>query len=253
MESAPATCLSEPSGLVPIGSSSVFLAAWLELMAVRVCPPCRDPDRTRLAVPFRAANKPSDRSQFAQAETNLLRTTISYYYDGLSETDMLAALRVLLGLGKSAQHSEYDEWLALAGDAVPAALNSPSKIDTSNAVQMRQMHALFSHNMAAVNFWLNSCVFPSEMQQFPKRLLSSSWHLVDNPSGRVVGFSGTNDNHRLLPLQVHQHQEQDPTNGKMLDVILQNPEYITLQAQVSSAGGVAAEASLDGARLHVCM
>ena len=89
---------------------------------------------------------------------------------------------------------------------MPATLNSVTKIDTSNAQQMQEAHALFSHNMGAIDFWLRYCVFPLEMQQFPKRLLSSAWHLADNDSkpGGVVGFSGTNDNHRLLPLQARQ-------------------------------------------------
>ena len=80
--------------------------------------------------------------------------------------------------------------------------------------------------MAVVDFWLNHCVFPSETRQFPQRLAASSWDLADNGRKEVVGFSGTNDNHRLLPLQVRQAQLQDhslsATNGKMLAVILDN-------------------------------
>jgi hypothetical protein len=40
--------------------------------------------------------------------------------------------------------------------------------------------------------------------QYPERMQCSAWHLADNPRGRVAGFSGTRDNHRLLPLQVAQ-------------------------------------------------
>lgn len=64
------------------------------------------------------------------------------------------------------------------------------------------MHSYFSHNMAVVNFWLYYCVLSKETGQYPKRLVATSWNLADNVDGRVVGFSGTNDNHRLLPLQV---------------------------------------------------
>jgi hypothetical protein len=110
------------------------------------------------------------------------------------------------------------------------------KLDTSNRQQMELMHRHFSHNMAAVDFWLNSRVLPQETQQYPQRLVASAWHLADNPSGCVVGFSGTNDNHRLLPLQVKQHLEVETTlratNGKMLAVMLANREYGTLAPQV---------------------
>ena len=102
--------------------------------------------------------------------------------------------------------------------------------------QMDQLHTHFSHNMAAVDFWLNSCVLPKETQQYPQRLVANAWHLADSPSGCVVGFSGTNDNHRLLPLQVKQHlaveETLQATNGKMLAVMLDNRQYDTLAPQV---------------------
>lgn len=49
-----------------------------------------------------------------------------------------------------------------------------------------------------------------------------------------VGFSGTNDNHRLLPLQVQQADmtckpHLAATNGKMLHVLLDLARYSTLE------------------------
>jgi hypothetical protein len=196
-----------------------------------------------LAVPFRAADTPSERSEYAQPDSALVLTTLAYYADGLSFQELLEALRVLLSLGASAQRSHYDEWLAVAREdpkaaAIPETLNAVSKIDTSNALQMQDMHVYFSHNMCTINFWLNYCVFSKEMQQFPQRLMSSAWHLAENVGGHVVGFSGTNDNHRLLPLQVQLHvleeQSLHATNGKMLDLILrESPQYITLNIEVT--------------------
>lgn len=93
--------------------------------------------------------------------------------------------------------------------------------------------------MHAVDFWLNHCVFPTETKQFPKRLACNAWHLADNAQGKIVGFSGTNDNHRLLPLQVKQHTVDElslkATNGKMLAVILNNQIYSTLAMVRNSA------------------
>ncbi len=44
--------------------------------------------------------------------------------------------------------------------------------------------------------------------------------------------AGTNDNHRLLPLQVRQQLQVEPvlhaTNGRMLAILLDNPQYDTL-------------------------
>ena len=87
-----------------------------------------------------------------------------------------------------------------------AAIDSAAKLDPSNLQQLQLLHRAFSHNLAAVGFWLELCVFPEDTQTFPRQLAASPWHLADNPRGTVAGFSGTNDNHRLLPLQVAQTQ-----------------------------------------------
>ncbi|KXZ49831.1 hypothetical protein GPECTOR_19g282 [Gonium pectorale] len=185
--------------------------------------------RKRLAVPFRAAHTPSERSEFAQPDVAMALTTLSYYHDGLSRDEFLAALEVLLRMGLNAQRDFYNEWLRLSLAGIPAedlpALDCVEKVDTSNGQQMDMLYGYFRHNMATVDFWLNHCVFPAETCQLPQRLAASAWHLADGgANGQVVGFSGTNDNQRLLPLQVHQARLEEPslraTNGKMLHVIL---------------------------------
>ena len=92
--------------------------------------------------------------------------------------------------------------LAAAATGDLAAFDDVAKVDTTNALQLELMHSLLSHNMAAINFWLSYCVLGAETKQYPQRLSASAWHVADNTRGQVVGFSGTNDNHRLLPLQV---------------------------------------------------
>ena len=114
-------------------------------------------------------------------------------------------------------------------------LDDVCKLDPTNAQQLELLHKYFSHNMAAVGFWLSFCVLPLETGQYPQRLACSAWDLADNPNDKVVGFSGTNDNHRLLPLQVHQapveEAELAATNGKMLHMMLQTAKYSTLHVQ----------------------
>jgi hypothetical protein len=75
--------------------------------------------------------------------------------------------------------------------------------------------------MAALSFWLSNCVFLADTTTYPKREIATSWDLAVN---RASGFSGTNDNHRLLPSQVRQHEPAVPelqaTNGEMLGALL---------------------------------
>ena len=103
------------------------------------------------------------------------------------------------------------------------------KLDLSNPQQMALLHRYFSHNMAAIDLWLAFAVLPKETQQFPQRLAASAWHLAP----RGLGFSGTNDNQRLMPLQVHQARLQglpqvSGTNGYMLDMMMRTAGYSTL-------------------------
>jgi hypothetical protein len=72
-----------------------------------------------MAVPYRAAHTPSERSEFAQPDVALLLTNLSYYYDGLSSEEFLAALKTLLGMGLSAQRDYYDGWLRLSRGCIP--------------------------------------------------------------------------------------------------------------------------------------
>jgi len=92
----------------------------------------------------------------------------------------------------------------------------------------------YHRNMLVINFYLNTHIFPVELEQYDKRLTATSWNLAYNPSGNIVGFSGTNDNHRILPLQVSQFfpsntgsadstiEDLFATNGFMLDAIMKN-------------------------------
>ena len=116
--------------------------------------------------------------------------------------------------------------------------------------------------MAMIDFWLNYCVFPRDTKQFPQRMTANSWHVAENPRGgsAVVGFSGTNDNHRLLPLQVRQAELDEPslrgTNGKMLSlVLLHTAGYNALPEPpvVSKPGGMKKYTRVNGARARVCL
>jgi hypothetical protein len=148
---------------------------------------------------------------------------------------------------------------------VLSKVDNVKKLDPSKAALMATLHPAFSHNMEAINFWLRFCVFAGDTQQYPQRLMTTAWHLTVTPgafaaaggaaaggtSGSqteaataaqpaasfVVGFSGTKDNHRLLPATVRQKQLPDPqlagTDGRMLAALLNQAVaagYITLPA-----------------------
>ena len=174
------------------------------------------PGKKRIAVPFRGADTPSLRSEFAQPDCAIMLTCLSYYSDGLDKEQLYQAFGTLLSLGRESRRKHYFAWFELASPRMK--LDFPSeevckfdcieKIDLSNVHQFSSLIRYYCHNMKTINFWLNSCVFPLEMQHYPQRLTGTAWNVAENADGGVIGFSGTNDNHRILPQQVQQYFAQ---------------------------------------------
>ncbi|CAM9434131.1 unnamed protein product, partial [Hapterophycus canaliculatus] len=194
--------------------------------------------KKRLVVPFRASNTPADRSEFKEPTLAIILTVLSYYYDGLSRKELREALATLLAgnMAESAQADYYNSWLAEArppeGDM--AKMDDVHKVDLTNEPQMELLHKYFGRNFEVINFWLNSEVLPNETQLCPRYIGTNSWFIANNPIGAISGFSGTNDNHRLLPLQVRKNVDGtlpslSGTNGRMLDLMLRNKRYVTLE------------------------
>jgi hypothetical protein len=209
------------------------------------------PGKKRLAVPFHAADTTSDRSEFSQPDVALVYTILSYYFEGLSAAQTLEAFDSLLRLGPSAQDKVYSQWLTLSKASMPEAdhrgLNSVLKIDPSNEVQRKRLVHYFRSNMSTINFWLNTVVLPAETLQFSKRLAANCWHLCE---GRPMGFSGTNDNKLLLPLQVKQadprEREIAPTNGKMLALLYREKPPLFCREGKRQGGNLAASPGAGG-------
>ncbi|MCO5562021.1 hypothetical protein L7F22_015647 [Adiantum nelumboides] len=187
-----------------------------------------DPRRhpKRLAVPFRAADVPSTRSEFSHPDVSIILSILAYYYDGLCREQIKEAFSTLMGLGASAQHRHYQLWLNSVKSNLNAeelnTIDDVTKIDMTNAMQFDLLVVKFSRSIELINFWLNTSVFKTDTAQYQQRIAVSSWNLAN--SHHAIGFSGTNDTHHLLPLMVEQREPQDQsllaTNGHMLDCIL---------------------------------
>lgn len=198
----------------------------------------RDTGSKRLAIPFRASNTPADRSEFKEPTIAITLTILSYYYDGLSRSELRQALTTLLD-GQVAESAQVDYFKAWLAEARPPhedliKIDDVHKVDLTNESQADILYQHFGRNFEVVNFWLNFVVFPRETKLCPKYIGTNSWFLVNNSTGAISGFSGTNDNHRLLPLQVHKNRHDSlrslsGTNGKMLEFVIRNQRYITLE------------------------
>ena len=67
----------------------------------------------RTAVPFRASDVPSERSEFSHPDTCLLYTTLAYYFEGLTDAQVKEAIEYMLGLGSVAKNISMTELLVV--------------------------------------------------------------------------------------------------------------------------------------------
>ncbi|KAG1750476.1 uncharacterized protein EDB91DRAFT_1107654 [Suillus paluster] len=184
-----------------------------------------DPQRTMLAVPYRAKDVPSSRAEFGHPDIAIALTCLSYYYEGLTEKQVALCFRQLLKQDNPAL--EYEAWIkGLSLASLPENLRRLSGINMESTEQFTTcLVPLFGRNKAVIDFFLAQIVFPKEAKQFPHKLSCSAWDLAEKKSSGLLttGFSGTNDFRYLLPTTIAQHAlpHQRGTNARVLTHLLQ--------------------------------
>ena len=164
--------------------------------------------RKRIAIPFRAADTPAERSEYAFADSTLTLTALSYALGGLTDEEVLQGFEALEALNPVARAKEYAAWFAASAPGLGAAeaesISEAVKLDLTSVAQKRLLCTTFRRSLGLVLFWLEACVLPMETVQYPSRLKTTAWQLRPADGSACCGFSGTNDAHRLLPLHVAQ-------------------------------------------------
>jgi len=129
-------------------------------------------------------------------------TCLSYYYRGLTKDQVLSCFALLDKLDN--REMEYDHWVELGQD-LPEELRQLNGVNTEDKAQVDGfLVPLFSRNKGVVDFYLSQVVFPRAAREFPSKLPTSAWDLVEDKKNLTTGFSGTNDNHYLLPTSIAQ-------------------------------------------------
>ncbi|EIW76857.1 hypothetical protein CONPUDRAFT_130199 [Coniophora puteana RWD-64-598 SS2] len=180
-----------------------------------------DPQRSMLAVPYRAKDVPSTNAEFGHPDVVVLLTCLSYYFAGLSDPQLDTCVRFLGSLDNP--ESAYEKWTSLVdGSVLPQSLWSFKGLNFESAEQRRVICSIFRYNQATIDFYLRAVVFPQEAKEFESRLACSAWDIVEPKVNITTGFSGTNDFRHLLPTYTIQ---QDPdhqlsTNARVLSYLL---------------------------------
>ena len=196
------------------------------------------PDRDPVAVPFEAKGVPSEQNEWGQPDVSIIFTCLSFYYSGLSRNQLLQGLKHVLGSDDPA--TEYDRWIH-SSSSLPLALRHWNVINLEDDVQISDIHRHLRYNLPVINHFLNKFVFPTYAKQFSVKLQASGWDVplfreidnrksVDDTNKRArnttnltTGFSGTNDNKRMLPLTIKQGDLSglSHTNAEVLTYLLQ--------------------------------
>ncbi|KAJ8128034.1 hypothetical protein O1611_g5602 [Lasiodiplodia mahajangana] len=183
---------------------------------------------TNLALPFRAKDNPTPRSEFSHPEVVIVLTQLSYYYGGLSNGELESALKHLLNSDQP--DVEFQLWVreatSLSGEFKQAS--GINLADRSTCEENIFPHLRFSKG--AIDYFLSNCVFPKEMREFPYKLSASGWDIGKIKTHPTTGFSGTNDSRAVLPLSVEQLDlaEQKHTNALVLEYLLQPENSVAL-------------------------
>jgi hypothetical protein len=176
-----------------------------------------DEKRTLLAVPYRAKDVPSLRSDFSHSDVAICLTCLSYYYRGLTSAQVEICLEFLLKSDNPTM--EYEKWIR----GVPEVPRSVTAINLRDPTQLSQILVPhFSHNRFVINFYMSQIVFPKYAMEFPEKLMSSGWDLTETKQNFVTGFSGTKDSQHLLPITITQRDplNQESTTAQVIEYLL---------------------------------
>ena len=186
-------------------------------------------DRSMLAVPFRAKDQPTPRSEFSHPDLTIILTSLSYYYYGLNDAQLRLTFETLIH-GDDPE-SDYHCWVG----HLPATSPVPRQLVGVNIEDKSQWDTVIFPSLRrlrlVVDFYMFHHVFPQGMREFPYRLSASGWNLAKERPGRpTTGFSGTNDSRFLLPLSIEQNDlpQQKHTNALVLKHLLQTENSVLL-------------------------
>ncbi|KAJ6485692.1 hypothetical protein C8R45DRAFT_997523 [Mycena sanguinolenta] len=180
-----------------------------------------DARRTMLAVPYRAKDSPAPRAEFGHPDMIIVLTCLSYYYGGLTDSQLNTSFKLLLDSDNP--ETQYEFWVKGIQN-LPAALANLRGLNLDNYEQKtRDVFPFLRHNKAVIDFYLSECVFPKEAREFEHKLTTNAWDLGRSRPRLTTGFSGTNDNKYLLPLSIEQcdQESQRHTNAQVLGYVLQ--------------------------------
>ncbi|GAO13103.1 hypothetical protein UVI_02024620 [Ustilaginoidea virens] len=188
-----------------------------------------------IAVPFRAKDAPSLRSEYSYADTVITKTCLSYYYQGLEYEDFFLAL---VELFKSEQSEpEYEAWVR-STEGLHADFRHIQGVNVNDEDQCKTM--LFPHlrySKACIDYFLLRIVFAKQLREYSEKVSASGWDLARPKTFPTTGFSGTHDSRPLLPLHITQRDSdaQHHTDSLVLNQMMSPQNSVILLGEVKGS------------------
>ncbi|KAM0231313.1 hypothetical protein ACHAPO_008699 [Fusarium lateritium] len=182
------------------------------------------PQRAPIAVPFEAKGVPSLTAEYGHPDTALILTCLAFYQSGLTQLQVVQCLDYVIRSDDPTMQYER----LIHGCKLPARLECWNFLTLDDEAQMEDLWRHVRFDIGIVNYFLNNFAFPAHAKQFGVKLQASAWDipLLSNEAGPsrnlTTGFSGTNDNKRLLPQTIKQDDLPSlvQTNAEVLNYLL---------------------------------
>ncbi|KAF2437256.1 hypothetical protein P171DRAFT_459255 [Karstenula rhodostoma CBS 690.94] len=193
---------------------------------------------TKVTVPFQAKDTPVLRSEFSHPDVIITLTLLSYYYQGLNNSKLFAALTHLSN-SDQAEITLAEAFTTLKGINMKDQPHYISKV----------FPALRSAK-SVINYYVSHIIFPKEIKEFPNKLSASSWDIGKSQEQLTTGFSGTINSRHVLPLDVAYLElpDQKHTNALVIEYLLQPENRVHLIVPTSVDQSVS-----DADRLLSCV
>ena len=191
------------------------------------------PNRDPISVPFTAKGVPSEQSEWGHADVAILFTCLSFYYAGINILQLRQCLEHLLKSDDPV--TEYDRWTS-TNESLPPSLKVWNAINVDDEGQLKEIWIALRYSVSVIDYYLNNFVFPRNAKQFRVKLQSNGWDIPLCPNEQpakgmqinatrkslTTGFSGTNDNRTMLPLNIKQADLAglSHTNAEVLTYLL---------------------------------
>lgn len=131
------------------------------------------------------------RSQFAHPDIAILKTYLTYYYNGLTNNQLEDLFKILVN--DTQGYDIYNNWIKLLPSSIEIDLSIRdfSCLNlTDSSQKLNFLFPILRMHPPVINHWLRTFLFPKEAKEFSNKLSASAWDLCSLNTNLTTGFSG---------------------------------------------------------------